>query len=203
MQRLIPDAGLNSSQEYDKIYLERSKKQVDSQDMKRWRRLLKYYKGGKILDAGCLDSKVVELIVDKKMYWGIDIAEKAIASMQVKYPEADYSLQDLYKTDFKNESFEYVVLGEVLEHLENVEFAIKESFRVLKRGGYLALSVPLEEIKEPGAVDGLRHLYSFSVKDIINLLKPYGSTKVSTLGSEFFPVYKYHWKTLLGYCKKK
>jgi len=202
MERLVKE-NINTGSEYDKIYLERSKRQVDSQDMRRWKILLKYYKGGKLLDIGSLDSKIVDLVANPTDYFGIDVAGEAIRDMQDRNG-GTFLVRNLYNLDkdwFNR--FDYAIMGEVVEHLEEPEKAIKEAMRVLKVGGILALSTPLEEAREPGAVDRDRHLWSFSVKDIIDMLKPYGSVKVNILGSEYFPKYKYRWKTILAYCKKK
>jgi ubiquinone/menaquinone biosynthesis C-methylase UbiE len=43
---------------------------------------------------------------------------------------------------FEDDTFDAVVLGEVLEHLEDDGLALRESRRVLRPGGVLALSVP-------------------------------------------------------------
>lgn len=202
MERIAKE-NINTGSEYDRIFSEREGKQVDSQDLKRWKRLIKYYKGGLIMDIGCLDSKIVNLIANPENYKGIDIAKDCIRSMQEKNPKAFFRVADLYNIPWEKEVFDYVVLGEVLEHLEEPEKAIKEAMRILKVGGTLAVSVPLQEAREFGAVDKDRHLWSFEIEDIINMLKPYGRTRTYVMGSEYFPVYKYHWPTLLAYCKKK
>jgi ubiquinone/menaquinone biosynthesis C-methylase UbiE len=208
MERLIKE-NINTSAEYDRIYLERSKKSVDSQDMRRWKRLLHFYRGGKLVDLGCLDSEVDQLVLHRNSffdsYLGIDISEVCIIEGRKRWPSdknIEFELGDVYNTRFGDNTFDYAILGEVIEHLEHPVVAIGEAMRILKKGGILAISTPLEEAKEVGAVDGERHLWSFSKKDIINLLSPYGKVKVETLGSEWFP-YKYHWKTIVAFCTKK
>lgn len=42
----------------------------------------------------------------------------------------------------KPESFEYIVAGEVIEHLYDTDFILSEINRVLIKGGFLVLSVP-------------------------------------------------------------
>jgi SAM-dependent methyltransferase len=48
----------------------------------------------------------------------------------------------VYQLPFKDESFDCVIISEVLEHLGEDERALQELSRVLKRGGVLAVSVP-------------------------------------------------------------
>jgi len=48
----------------------------------------------------------------------------------------------VYELPFPDESFDCVIISEVLEHLGEDERALREVVRVLKRGGTLAVSVP-------------------------------------------------------------
>lgn len=203
MKRLS-EKNINTNEEYNRIFFERQEKGVDSQDKRRWKKLLKYYKGGKLIDLGCLDSQIWKY--SRGLYLGIDIAEEAIIQMQFDTEDKEdvyFEVRDLYDTKFPDNYFDYAVLGEVIEHLEKPEEAIKEAVRILKKGGTLAISTPLEEEKEAGAVDSERHLWSFNVDDLTGWLKPYGEVKSQILGSEYFPLYKYHWPSLLAYLKKK
>lgn len=209
MDRLLKESHKNHPEEYDRIYFEREEKGVDRQDIRRWNKLNSFFRGGRLLDIGCLDSKIPELASKKypeAEVLGIDLAARAIAAMSVKYvknPKLKFEVRDLYDTKLPDISFDYVVMGEVIEHLEDPEKAIAEAMRVLKSKGTLALSTPMDEAREPGAVDGHRHLWSFNVKDIIKLLRPYGEVKVHVLGSEYFPTYVYHFPSIIAWCKKK
>lgn len=206
MKRLIQDKGLNSPHEYDQIYFKREKKGIDKFDQRRWNALLRYFNGGRILDIGCLDSLVGPMAAHKRPnseVWGIDVATSAIISMQKKYPDFHYEVRDAYKTDFPDAYFDYVVAGEVIEHLEDPKALIREAIRILKPGGYLALSTPKDEYKEPGAVDGDRHIWSFSVDSIHRLLDFYGTTKIKVLGSQYFPSYRYCWPQIVAFSKKR
>ncbi|MEK7120966.1 MAG: class I SAM-dependent methyltransferase [Patescibacteria group bacterium] len=199
--------GLNSSQEYDRIYEERQKRGQDAHDMRRWGKLLRYFSHGDIIDLGCLDSGIVDLVKNRKdtTYTGIDIAELAIHTQKIKYKNYEnvsFFPADLYETPFQDEAFDYVVLGEVIEHLDEPQKAITEAMRILRKDGTLALSTPLEEEKEIGAIDKDRHVWSFSKQDIIDLLSPYNEPKIQIIGSQYFPTYKYAWPTLIAFCKK-
>ncbi len=205
MIRLIQE-NKNTPEHFNKNFVDRSKRNPDSQDMRRWKRLIKYYKGGTILDIGCLDSQILMMAESKypaANKWGMDTSVEAIREMSEKYRKTHFVYGDAYKTKFSDNSFEYVVMGEVLEHLDRPADAIKEAFRILKRGGVLAISVPLEEAREPGACDLEYHVWSFDFNDIKQLLEPYGKVKISRIGSEYFPVYKYHFPNILAWCWKR
>ena len=205
MQRL-PEQNINTAKEYERIFFDRRIKGVDDFDLRRWRTLLKKYKGGKLIDLGTLDSLVP--IMAKGMYpqaeiWGLDQAEEAIKQMQEQYRQIYYKVGDVYQTGFKDEEFNYIVMGEVLEHLENPELAILEAMRILKVGGTLAISVPFDEAKEPGAVDKDRHIWSFTKEDFEEILKPFGKLRLEVLRSFQKPVYRYCWPQLLVWVTKK
>lgn len=213
MKRLIQGIGLNSPEEYDRIFLQRQKKGVNWADERRWKMLLKYYKPyTDLVDLGSLDSKIPQYMKQANGYYlGVDMAVKAIKAMNQNYP-LRYPLN--FNTLFKvgdicklpedlNNKFDYAVLGEVLEHLERPQDAVREAFRILRLGGILAISVPLMEENEPGAVDKHRHIWSFSTNDILELVEPYAkNVKIKILRSKYFPIYKYSWPTIICWAVK-
>lgn len=207
MKRLLVGSGLNTAEEYDAIYKQREQKGRDVHDMRRWGKLLKHFTHGALVDLGCLDSGIVDLVKNRKdtTYTGIDIAEEAIIQQKKKYKDfknVDFMAIDLYETPFQDEAFDYVVVGEVIEHLEEPQKAIDEAMRILKFGGTLAISTPLEEEKEIGACDKDRHIWSFSKEDLEIMLSPWGEAKFTVIGSQYLPTYKYAWPTLIGFCQK-
>ena len=205
MKRLIEGMGENSASEYDRIFALRDLKGVDEHDLKRWKRLIKFYKGGRFVDLGCLDSLAPVIVKEqypREEVWGIDVAEGAIAEMVRRYPFVYYQVGDVYDTKFPDNYFSYAVSGEVIEHLDDPERFFAETFRILKRGGTLALSTPLGEEHEVGAVDGERHVWSYEVADMDRLLGKYGKVTTRITGSDYFPVYKYRWPTLYAYVRK-
>ncbi len=213
MERLKTE-NLNTAGEYNRIFREREVKEPNWSDLKRWKALLKHYKGGMITDVGCLDSLISEFFDEKlrpkdvlrSIYIGTDLAPEAIERMTEKHgsTRVKFFVDDLYQSKLKTDAFDYVVLGEVLEHLERPLDAVKEAFRILKPGGVLAISVPLEEAKEPGAVDGDRHLWSFNERDIRNMVQWYSKdVKTKVLRSQWFPKYRYCWPQLIVWAWKK
>lgn len=205
MQKLTEQTEKNSPEAYDEIFRLRQQKGVDEFDQRRWQHLLKYYRGGKLVDLGTLDSLVP--IMAKKLHprsqvWGLDLAAEAITAMQQKFPKIFYHVGDVYNTKFPVGYFRYVVAGEIMEHLENPEKFLIECNRILQRGGILAISVPYNEAIEPGAVDGERHLYSYVEQDFKELLKNFSKVEFEILHSRQNP-YKYCFPQLLVFAKKK
>ena len=119
-----PRAGINPNtpRNCDKALLEKHVRSLSYGDWDRFEKLLKYYKGGKLLDVGCLNSPIgVEM---KKKYpeseiTALDHGPKLIAYFKNLYPEVNYVVGSAYKLPFPENSFDYVVGGEILEHLDN------------------------------------------------------------------------------------
>ncbi len=56
----------------------------------------------------------------------------------VELNEVDYPEVDMQNLPYKDNSFDFVISDQVIEHLENPKKAIRESYRVLRSGGIAA-----------------------------------------------------------------
>src|SRR3990167_2720953 len=132
--------------------------------------LLKLYRGGKLLDIGCGVSPLCleALHKDNAEVYGIDFADELIEVLKVKYPQIHYSSGDFYDLPYENDTFDMVVLGELIEHCEKPKEIIDEAFRVLKKGGFLALSTPCNETAETHKYQ--QHIWSFQPEDMKTLI---------------------------------
>jgi len=96
-----------------------------------------WIKEDKILDIGCGDGLITYILGGK----GIDNEKMAIKVG--KRRGANIEFGDAYSLPFQDEEFDAVFMGDLLEHLEFPQKAIKEARRVLKK--YLYLVVPIHE----------------------------------------------------------
>ena len=98
--------------------------------------------GLEILDAGAgqgtMSARLQRLGYDVT---STDVSEAAVEVLrtQLAGPVVEANVTDL---PFADATFDGVVLGEVLEHVEDDRGALAELARVLRRGGVLAASVP-------------------------------------------------------------
>ena len=195
---------LNTSVYYDSSWDSRLKEDgLDHSEAQRMNALLRNWQGGKFLDLGC-GAAPFSLEACKTLnseIWALDFSPNLIERLKTgrfkkdDTKEEDYSkinliVGNLKELPFRDEYFDYIIAGEVLEHTEVPEDFLKETFRVLKKGGTLVLSTPFEEgySREPCS---LEHLWGFDEEDVRDLLKQFGETEVVKINI-----------FILGYCKK-
>lgn len=92
------------------------------------------YLKGKVLDVGCGTKPYKNYLVENIQYIGMDEATQVGPDM----------IGQVNEIPFRDEQFDSVLCTEVLEHLPEPEKVIKEIKRVLKKDGYLYLTVPQE-----------------------------------------------------------
>lgn len=170
-------------------------------DKKRLNTLLKYYQKGGLLDLGSFGSELSQMAMENLQSFKIKLSGLNVNNIPVPtkwFEKIDWVEE---KIPYSDGEFDYVVMGQLLEHLDDPAKYLKEAMRVLKVGGVLALSVPLNET-EAGEVDNIHHLWSFSEQDIIDLIKPYGHYEIEVLKSQFIPEYIYHFPYLIAWVQK-
>lgn len=111
-----------------------------------WRNLeyIKKYTrdGDKVLDFGCGNGRLLELIGDKNIqYDGVDISGSLIEIARQKYPGNQINFQKISSSvslPFKNDFFNVVYAIAVFHHFPGKEYQLswaKELYRVTKPGG--------------------------------------------------------------------
>ena len=99
--------------------------------------------GVKVLDGGCGTSIWLSPEIEQHIrYTGVDAQEKAIAYCRHTHPRRAYCRADLYHLPFPDNSFQAVVMREVLEHIRRPGEALLEVSRVLKPGGVFIMTTP-------------------------------------------------------------
>lgn len=113
------------------------------EDIRKLAELVK--EGETILDSGCGNGRLFSLLKEKKVhYFGIDISEKLIEIAKMTFPEATFQVGDALNLPFPENFFDKVFSISVLHHIPSKEFQLRylrESKRVLKKGGWLILRV--------------------------------------------------------------
>lgn len=96
-----------------------------------------------ILDIGCASGYYTKLYSKKcNVIYGIDPNKDLIEKAKKENPEIKFIVSNAEKLPFKNENFDFVVLSDVLEHVENENKSMKEVYRVLKKNGEVIITAP-------------------------------------------------------------
>lgn len=101
--------------------------------------------------SSCIENKkVLHFAPDKSLinciskkcsdYFTADLLAKGY-----NYSQIDYNIDISNMDSLQSESFDCIIACDVLEHVENDEKAIKESHRILSKGGYCIFTVPQKD----------------------------------------------------------
>ncbi len=77
--------------------------------------------------------------------YAVDLSEKNLEHIRSKEPSIECRLGSAYELPFQSERFDWIVMNEVLEHLEEPEKALEHVKQFLSPQGKLLISVPYME----------------------------------------------------------
>lgn len=99
-----------------------------------------------ILDIGCGTGgfiKKIKKVYNSKEIIGTDFSKDALKIAKKKNPEVKFIKINLLQIPKKlHGSFSTIICSEVLEHIQDVNLAVKNLNRLLKKNGIIVLSVP-------------------------------------------------------------
>ncbi len=97
---------------------------------------------GKVLELGCGWGRGVEkLIANCEHFTGLDKNVELINALQAKHPTHLFKTADLPSlAEFADNTFDYIVTFQVIEHIQNDHKFLQEAARVLKTCGKLMLT---------------------------------------------------------------
>jgi len=162
----------NTQQSFDRAGFERVLKHLD---------LLNKPQSKKIMDVGCSFGHFLKVAQERG--WddiGVDLNEKAVdyANNVVKVKVLKCLLAD---AKFPPDSFDVVTLWNVLEHVPDPRSLVKDSHRLLKKGGILFIETPnidslATRIMHEKCITfgGRNHINYFSKKTVSRMLEEEG-----------------------------
>jgi len=148
-------------------------------------RALKGMQFNSVIDVGCgegfVSSSLRKVYKNKFFLSGIDKNYEALRTASSIEVFDNLAQADIYQLPFQDASFDLVVCTEVLEHLLNVESALRELNRISRK--YCLLSVPIENYLRFCRILGLKnivrlgrhpeHLQSFDKSSFCNIVSRY------------------------------
>ena len=150
---------------------------------------------GKALDIGCGSGIISSRLTTNLSPIGIDISLEGLKKYRQKGFNGIFGNVES-PLPFKSESFQVIILSEVIEHINNYQRLIKESFRVLVSGGTLYITTTNSAYlyyrllyligKTPTELQHPFHLRFFSYKMLVKQLKEHGFHMQAIWGQNVF-----------------
>lgn len=98
---------------------------------------------GDLLEVGCGEGRGIEQLLPLvSSYAAIDKIEPAVARLRLKYPSGKFVSGHLPPLPYPDQSFDSVVSFQVIEHIQDDQFFLKEIHRVLRPGGVILVTTP-------------------------------------------------------------
>ncbi len=189
--------------EYEKIDADFYDRQVDPKKVgkfRAWYHNSRYARLRKLIDLCEAKERVLDIAcgsavwnVNKIPVIGIDMNEKMLKHGKSKGRLKDYKVMDAQNMSFADNTFDIIIMTEVLEHLPKYKKVAKDVKRILKPGGAFILSVPRDTpysmfsilyavhcfyrghvLKEHYYKQDTGHVNHFSSQDIKKLLQDAG-----------------------------
>jgi SAM-dependent methyltransferase len=149
-------------------------------------------RGKRVLDLGCRSGALTRHFLEDNSVVGLDVDANALAKAAALGIEPVRA--NVEETlPFDDGSFDAVVAGELLEHLQFPDALVAEIRRVLRPGGVLAGSVPnafrvqsrLRFLRGKPPEDDPTHLRMFSPAAVRELLAGFGRVELTFVGGRY------------------
>jgi ubiquinone/menaquinone biosynthesis C-methylase UbiE len=122
-------------------------------------------KNKKILDIGCGDgTDSLKLLEKGAEVQGIDLSKEMISAAKTKSKKINFQIASADKLPFKENEFDFVYSRFALHYLDDVDKAIKEIHRVLKKNGFAAILVP-----HPTGDYAFKNNPDYTVKELVSI----------------------------------
>ena len=149
-------------------------------------------RGKRVLDLGCRSGALTRSFLDGNDVVGLDVDRVALAKAEeLGIQPVEGNVEE--PLPFADASFDAVVAGELLEHLQFPDALVAEIQRVLKSGGVLVGSVPnayrvqgrLRFLLGRAPEDDPTHLHMFSPGALRELLAGFEDVRLSFVGGRY------------------
>lgn len=101
------------------------------------------YAFGDVLEVGCGEGRGIGYLIDKvKSFTALDKIEDALKKLREEYPTAKFIAGNFPPFSSPSNFYDLVICFQVIEHIRDDVFFLKEIQRVLKPGGLALITTP-------------------------------------------------------------
>lgn len=186
MKRLNP-VNINTPEYYVEVWGEEVKAR-SHYDTVRMKALAKYVKNGDmVLDVGAGVFGTAQFIAEHTNIsadlHAVDFSHTARDIVNERYPQIKYKVADFARQiPYASDSFDCVISGEVIEHMEYPELYAKELLRVCKPDGWITLTTVDTSSEDAKKRKYPEHVWEYEPEDLVRFFSPH-RTKYSVLGN--------------------
>ena len=139
-----------------------------------------------ILDVGSSTGTNLKMLEDGKYnnYIGIDISNNAIKLSKKR----GFKIRkgNILNIPYPNGTFDFIIASDILEHIDNDKKGFNEIFRVLKKGGFCIITVPMNKYLW-GPQDKIsHHKRRYSIESLKKLINHKEENNFKVIKSHYF-----------------
>lgn len=161
-------------------------------DAVRQRALIKYVKDGdKVIDVGAGVFGSCQFIVEStKLQCSLFAFDQSYTAKEIINriaPQITYLIGDCsLRLPFEDDTFDCVIAGEIIEHMENPADFAEELMRICKPDGMLSLSTVNPHCENAKNRDYPEHLWEFTPEELVGFFLSFGETRYEVVGDYHF-----------------
>jgi len=135
----------------------------------------------RVLDVGCGWGRE---LVRLKNAVGMDVSLPFLKTAK-NYVKNDVVLTDAHHLPFRESSFDFIVISEVLEHVDSPPRVLRELRRVMKKKGKLLIQTPNKALTFGRLISSEKcgHVHEFEFQELKNMLESFGFLVLRRTGS--------------------
>ncbi len=159
-----------------------------------YKEVIKHISSGNILEIGFGDDNLIKVFKNDFNVFGIDISEYAVKEIVKKYDVKNFKICDILKERIPfDEKFDIICAINTIEHLEDVEFALRNIFYSLKQNGIFIIYLPTQSntfsrIQYKMLYNVEEHVFRPSIKSIKQILRRLEYTLCEEFAASFIPI---------------
>lgn len=135
-------------------------------------RLARVTRGARVLEIGCGSGGLLRMLVARgARVVGVDTSERALQLTRARVPSA-FAVHIAADTPlpFRDGAFDAILAQHVIEHLPDVDAALREWARVLKSNGRLVLATPNARYPDPAHFADAEHTRVFTPNELCDVV---------------------------------